>query len=72
MAELGERDVFSPVTVNGDCGWKATAAPVSRQGVWGAWELRLEKGGDSRAFIVSDFASAAPSDDWHNAFSIWF
>lgn len=69
---LGERDVFSPATVNGDGGWKATAAPVARQGVWGAWELRLEKGGESRAFIVSDFASAAPSDDWHNAFSIWF
>ncbi len=70
---LGERDVFSPVTINGDRDWKACTRPVkSDGGAWGKWELTLEKGGERHVTVVSDFASAAPSDDWHNAFSIWF
>ena len=70
---LGERDVFSSTTINGDFGWKATTRLVAPDcGAWGKWELTLEKGGERRSIVVSDFASAAPSDDWHNAFSIWF
>ena len=67
------RDIFSAGTVNGDTGWKAATRPVAYgDDAWGKWELTLEKDGVVNTTIVSDFASAAPSDDWHNAFSIWF
>ena len=70
---LVEQEVFSDTTVNGDERWKATARPVESEGrVWGKWNLTLENGMERRTFLVCDFASAAPSDDWHNAFSIWF
>lgn len=70
---LGEKDVFLTTTINGDLGWNASAKPIlSDIGLWGAWDLMLKKDGKVRIFRVSDFASAAPSDDWHNAFSIWF
>ena len=70
---LCEKDVFLPTTINGDTAWKASAKPVtSNADMWGAWDLTLKRNGDVRIFRVSDFASAAPSDDWHNAFSIWF
>ena len=69
---LSEKDVFAAETVNGDTAWKASAAPMPKGGHWGAWTLTLEKEGVKRTVPVSDFASAAPDGDWHNAFSIWF
>ena len=69
-----EKRIFAPDTINGDRDWKVSAEAHSGKGggFWGRWELTFEKGGDRRSFKVCDFASAAPSDDWHNAFSIWF
>lgn len=70
---LGEKDVFSSATINGDACWNASVKTISSDvGLWGEWDLMLKKDGEVRTFRVSDFASAAPSDDWHNAFSIWF
>ena len=40
--------------------------------VWGAWDLTLEQDGRRRTVPVCDLPSAAPTDDWQNAFSIWF
>ena len=70
---LGEKEIFAPATINGEDGWTATAVPrVCPEGVWGAWDLTLEKGGVRRTVPVCDLPSAAPTDDWQNAFSIWF
>ena len=67
-----DREVLGGETVNGDGAWSADAEPVAGDGFWGTWRIRLRKGGEVREFRVCDFASAAPSGDWHNAFSIWF
>jgi len=70
---LCEKEVFATETVNGDVSWRATARPLaSVDGVWGEWELTFEKGAQRRVFRVCDLASATPSGDWHDAFSIWF
>jgi hypothetical protein len=69
---LAETEVFSKDTVNGDSAWIAVADECDAHGFWGTWRLTLRKGGEVREFRVCDFASAAPSDDWHSAFSVWF
>ena len=70
---LCEKEIFTAETVNGDTAWKVTAKPLAPvDGFWGVWELTLEKGGLRRVMKVCDLASATPSGDWHDAFSIWF
>lgn len=70
---LSEKEIFALETVNGDTSWKVTAKPLAPvDGFWGVWELTLEKGGKRRVSKVCDLASATPSGDWHDAFSIWF
>ncbi len=66
------REIFSPGTVNGDAAWSAEAKPVCAEGFWGAWDLTLRKGGETRTAKVCDFASASSDDDWQGGFSVWF
>ena len=54
------------------CGLQVTAEPIASSACWGAWNLTFERGDARQVVPACDFASAAPSDDWHNAFSIWF
>ena len=69
---LCEKEIFAQETVNGDTSWKVEAKPLAPvDGFWGVWELTLEKGGLRRVMKVCDLASATPSGDWHDAFSIW-
>jgi len=49
-----------------------SAEPMASSACWGAWKLTFERGDARQVVPACDFASAAPSDDWHNAFSIWF
>lgn len=69
---LTEGEIFDAATVNGAPGVVARTVPHPDTGVWGAWDLTLEQGGRRRTVTVCDLPSAAPSDDWQNAFSIWF
>ena len=70
---LTEGDIFDPTTVNGKPGVTARAVPrPAGADVWGAWNLTLERDGRRRTVPVCDLPSAAPTDDWQNAFSIWF
>ena len=64
-------NIFDVRTVN-RCACQATVRSVANDSVWGAWKLTLTQGEDNREFNVSDFASAADTDDPANAFSIWF
>ena len=68
----GEKEIFGEASVNGDKAWTASVAPRTATGVWGAWDLTLEKSGEKRVIPVCDLPSAAPTDDGQNAFSIWF
>jgi len=63
--------IFDIRTVN-RCDCRVSVEPLSNDSVWGAWKLILSQGEDRRVFNVSDFASAADTDDPDNAFSIWF
>ena len=54
------------------CGLQVSAEPIASSACWGAWNLTFERGDARQVVPACDFASAAPSDDWHNAFSIWF
>ena len=58
-------------TVN-HTGCAAAATPRANAQVWGAWTLTLGEGKERRTFEVSDYSSAADTDDPQNAFSIWF
>jgi hypothetical protein len=58
-------------TVN-HTGCAASATPRANAQVWGAWTLTLGEGKERRTFEVSDYSSAADTDDPQNAFSIWF
>ena len=69
---LTEGEIFDTATVNGAPGVTARTVPHPAADVWGAWDLTLEQGGRPRTVTVCDLSSAAPSDDWQNAFSIWF
>lgn len=69
---LTEKTIFDPQTVNGQGGWSASTTPRNDSDMWGAWDLTLEKDGVRRIVPVCDLPSAAPNDDWQNAFSIWF
>lgn len=69
---LNEKQIFSARTVNGEEGWKASVERLERRGTWGAWNLKIERDDDRCVVPVCDLPSAAPSDDWQNAFSIWF
>ena len=69
---LTEKTIFDPQTINSEGDWSVLTTPRNDTGVWGAWNLTLEKGDVRRVVPVCDLPSAAPNDDWQNAFSIWF
>ena len=76
---LCEKEIFGTIAAAGGkdrgsvgCGLQVAAAPIASSACWGAWNLTFERGGARQVIPACDFASAAPSDDWHNAFSIWF
>ena len=61
---LGDLDV--------DESWQVKLTPCESKDTWGCWKVDFTKGGDVKSVMASDFATAADSDDWRNAFSIWF
>ena len=76
---LCEKEIFATIAAAGTKdkgsagrGLQVTAEPIASSGCWGAWNLTFDCGDARQVIPACDFASAAPSDDWHNAFSIWF
>ena len=65
-----DREVLSDIGI--DESWTVRLEPVANDAVWGCWRAFFEKGGEKKAVGVSDYQSAADTDDWRNAFSIWF
>ncbi len=68
-------------TINKQPGWKLSLAPQKRSaknaGVWGAWDLTLEKevkgkGPETKTIPVADYWSVSCMDDSENWFSLWF
>ena len=68
-------------TINKQPGWKLSLAPQKRSaknaGVWGAWDLTLEKevkdkGAETKTIPVADYWSVSCMDDSENWFSLWF
>jgi hypothetical protein len=68
-------------TINKQPGWKLSLAPQKRSaknaGVWGAWDLTLEKevkgkGTETKTIPVADYWSVSCMDDSENWFSLWF
>ena len=68
-------------TINGQPGWKLSLVPAQRSsrnlGVWGAWNLTLEKevrgkGVEKKTIPVADYWSVSCVDDAANWFSLWF
>ena len=68
-------------TINKQPGWKLSLAPQKRSaknaGVWGAWDLTLEKevkgkGPETKTIPVADYWSVSCMDDPENWFSLWF
>lgn len=54
-----------------DENWQVSLVPEKPISTWGLWRAEFSKGGEKKSVRVSDFASAADTDDWHNTFSIW-
>ena len=76
---LCEKEIFETIAAPGAkgketdrCGLQVSATSITPSSCWGAWNLTFECGDTRQIVPACDFASAAPSDDWHNAFSIWF
>ena len=74
---LCEKEIFETIAAAGTKetaarGLQVSAAPIAPSACWGAWNLTFDRGDARQVIPACDFASAAPSDDWHNAFSIWF
>ena len=74
---LCEKEIFATIAASGGKGsaghaLRVTAVPIAPSKCWGAWNLTFDCGDARQVIPACDFASAAPSDDWHNAFSIWF
>ena len=69
-------------TIRRQAGWKLSLAPAKRSaknaGVWGAWELTMEKelgdkqGVAKKTVPVADYWSVSCMDDAANWFSLWF
>ena len=76
---LCEKEIFGTIAAVGakdkaadGRGLQVSAEPIAPSACWGAWNLTFACGEARQVVPACDFASAAPSDDWHNAFSIWF
>ena len=75
---LCEKEIFETIAVAGagkgtdGRGLQVSAESITPSSCWGSWNLTFECGEVRQVIPACDFASAAPSDDWHNAFSIWF
>ncbi len=53
-------------------GWSVTAEPLQAKGVWGAWRLGFERGGERRTVDVCDYSSAGEWAKDKIEFSIFF
>ena len=76
LAGTSREETLFATTLRGR-GWRAAALrPAPRTsanaGVFQPWTLVLERGDESRAIPVADFASVSNIDDPGNWFSIWF
>ncbi|MDD4016785.1 MAG: glycoside hydrolase family 127 protein [Kiritimatiellae bacterium] len=71
-ARVGDDDRTCLDDLGVDETWNVSLKDEPANQTWGQWTVEFTQCGEKKSVQASDFQSAADTDNWRNAFSIWF